>query len=154
MKKKRELNFLKKKISTLSLDTDSNTNHNINSNENENLIVFEKGSINEKILNLNKSNLGDLDALYFFDKIEMKHKRSFSQNIPFLKLKKEENIKISVKKNKNNKFINHENNKSENIYIENNYNNDKNNNNNENDNNYKNDKKDSNFKKIKEQFML
>ena len=61
----------------------------------------------------------------------MKHKRSFSQNIPFFKLKKEENIKISFKKNKNNKFIN-----------------------NENDNNYKNDKKDSNFKKIKEQFML
>ena len=141
--KNRELQFLKKKISTMSLDTDSNTNHNITSNEYENLNIkiFTKGSVNEKIYNLNKNNLGDLDALYFFDKIEIKHKRSFSQNVPELKLKKDDDIMKNITNNKvNNKNIHHISNKSENIIIENN-------------NNYS-KKNFSNFKMIKDQFKI
>ena len=141
--KNRELQFLKKKISTMSLETDSNTNHNITSNEHENLNVkvFTKGSVNEKIYNLNKNNLGDLDALYFFDKIEIIHKRSISQNIPELKLKKDEDIMKNLTNNKfnKNKIIHHISNKSENIIIENN---------NNNKNNF------SNFKNIKDQFKI
>ena len=142
--KNRELQFLKKKISTMSLETDSNTNHNITSNEHENLNVkvFTKGSVNEKIYNLNKNNLGDLDALYFFDKIEIIHKRSISQNIPELKLKKDEDIMKNLTNNKfnKNKIIHHISNKSENIIIENN-------------NNYS-KKNFSNFKMIKDQFKI
>ena len=142
--KNRELQFLKKKISTMSLETDSNTNHNITSNEYENLNIkiFTKGSVNEKIYNLNKNNLGDLDALYFFDKIEIIHKRSISQNIPELKLKKDEDIMKNLTNNKfnKNKIIHHISNKSENIIIENN-------------NNYS-KKNFSNFKMIKDQFKI
>ena len=132
--KNRELKFLKKKISTISLETDANTNH-ITSNENENLIVFEKGSINEKIFNLNKNNLDDLDALYFFDKIEMKNKRSFSQTVPLLRIGKDELKKLNRNDNKNKgNIIHHIYNKSENNMNE----------------NYK--KNFSNFKMIKSQF--
>ncbi len=148
--KNRELKFLKKKISTMTLETESTTNHNITSNENEylNVKAFEKGSVNEKIYNLNKSNLGDLDALYFFDKIEMKHKRSFSQNIPLLKLRKEEdNSKNKIlKKNNTNKIL-HFKHKSQNII------NEKNINNNNNDNTT-NKKHNSNFKLIKSHFKI
>ena len=50
---------------------------------------------NNKIKKINEKNLDDLDALYFFDKIEMKPQRSFSggKNIPFLP--------INIKKNNN-----------------------------------------------------
>ena len=42
---------------------------------------------NEKIIQLNKNNLYDLDALYFFDKVEMQPaKSSSSSHIPILKL--------------------------------------------------------------------
>ena len=86
--KKREIDFLKRKISTMSLDTESNTNHIITSNDSNNINLFDKGSENEKIYNINKNNLDDLEALYFFDKINLNHKRSFSPNVPFIKLKK------------------------------------------------------------------
>ena len=134
--KNRELKFLKKKISTMSLETDANTNH-ITSNENEyiNIKNFEKGSVNEKIFNLNKNNLGDLDALYFFDKIEMKNKRSFSQTVPLLRIGKDELKKLNRNDNKNKvNIIHHIYNKSENNMNE----------------NYK--KNFSNFKMIKSQF--
>ncbi len=51
---------------------------------------------NNKIKKINEKNLDDLDALYFFDKIEMKPQRSFSggKKIPFLP--------INIKKNNNN----------------------------------------------------
>ena len=50
---------------------------------------------NNKIKKINEKNLDDLDALYFFDKIEMKPQRSFSggKKIPFLP--------INIKKNNN-----------------------------------------------------
>jgi len=50
---------------------------------------------NNKIKKINEKNLDDLDALYFFDKIEMKPQRSFSggKSIPFLP--------INIKKNNN-----------------------------------------------------
>ena len=135
--KNRELKFLKKKISTISLETDANTNH-ITSNENENLNIktFEKGSINEKIFNLNKNNLDDLDALYFFDKIEMKNKRSNSQTVPLIKIGKEELKKLNRNDKNKEKIIHHIYNKSEN---------------NMNDN-YK--KNFSNFKMVKSQFKI
>lgn len=42
---------------------------------------------NEKIIKLNQNNLHDLDALYFFDKVEMQPaKSSSSSHIPVLKL--------------------------------------------------------------------
>ena len=51
---------------------------------------------NNKIKKINEKNLDDLDALYFFDKIEMRPQRSFSggKKIPFLP--------INIKKNNNN----------------------------------------------------
>ena len=51
---------------------------------------------NNKIKKINEKNLDDLDALYFFDKIEMKPQRSFSggKKIPFLP--------INIKKKNNN----------------------------------------------------
>ena len=50
----------------------------------------EKGIQNYKIRKINEKNLDDLDALYFFDKIEMKPKSSFSteKNIPMLLINK------------------------------------------------------------------
>ena len=43
-----------------------------------------------KIRKINENNLDDLDALYFFDKIEMKPQRAFSCDkiIPFLPITK------------------------------------------------------------------
>jgi hypothetical protein len=67
--KKREIDFLKRKISTMSLDTESNTNHIITSNDSNNINLFDKGSENEKIYNINKNNLDDLEALYFLIKL-------------------------------------------------------------------------------------
>jgi hypothetical protein len=76
----------------------------------------------------------------------MKHKRSFSQNIPLLKLRKEEdNSKNKIlKKNNTNKIL-HFKHKSQNII------NEKNNNNNDNTINKKNN---SNFKLIKSHFKI
>ena len=144
--KKKEVDFLKKKISTLSLDTtESNTNYIVNSNDLENtnnkfknntinnnikisinninnnniinnnsklnknntlipnLISFDKGIYNEKIYQINKNNLDDLEALYFFDKIKIKNQRSSSShNIPYLNLKKNEtNFGIKLNKSLN-----------------------------------------------------
>ena len=50
---------------------------------------------NGKIFNINKNNLDDLDALYFFDKIKMAPQRSYSEiRIPNLNIdKKNKNIK-------------------------------------------------------------
>ena len=66
------------------------------SSDNEEMI-FKKSDDkqNNKIKKINAKNLDDLDALYFFDKIEMKPQRSFSggKNIPFLP--------INIKKNNN-----------------------------------------------------
>lgn len=136
--KKREIDFLKRKISTMSLDTESNTNHIITSNDSNNINLFDKGSENEKIYNINKNNLDDLEALYFFDKINLNHKRSFSYNVPFIKLKKDEkNLRISPNKN-NIKIFHNINNKIDNkISLENN----------------NNSKYMSNFNMIKKQFI-
>ena len=50
----------------------------------------EEGEQNNKIQKLNERNLDDLDALYFFDKIETKHQRTFSGGklIPTLPINK------------------------------------------------------------------
>ena len=44
----------------------------------------------QKIIKINENNLDDLDALYFFDKIDMKPKRALSCDkiIPFLPISK------------------------------------------------------------------
>ena len=44
---------------------------------------------------MNKNNLDDLDALYFFDKIEMKNKRSNSQTVPLIKIGKDGDVEKS-----------------------------------------------------------
>ena len=66
---------------------------------------------NYKVFKLNEKNLDDLDALYFFDKINMKS-RSSSKGIPLLPIKenKDENNKIKKKNAKkkvdlNNNFL-------------------------------------------------
>ena len=53
---------------------------------NINFMEKEKDDQYNKIRKINQNNLDDLDALYFFDKIEMKPQRSFSSGkiIPFL----------------------------------------------------------------------
>ena len=54
-----------------------------------------------KIMNINKSNLNDLDALYFFDKVDMTiNQSSPTQIIPILPLNKTLNIKTSTNKPK------------------------------------------------------
>ena len=54
--------------------------------------IFEKNVFkqNNKIKKINEKNLDDLDALYFYDKIEMKGQRSLSngKNIPLIPIKK------------------------------------------------------------------
>ena len=46
----------------------------------------ERNEQYNKIRNINANNLDDLDALYFWDKVEMKPKRSYSTGkvIPYL----------------------------------------------------------------------
>ena len=58
---------------------------------------------NEKIIQLNKKNLYDLDALYFFDKVEMQPaKSSSSSHIPVLKLGLTKSSSANNNKVKNN----------------------------------------------------
>ena len=87
---------------------DNIENHQIKNKEvqlkNQNTHKY-KSSENEKIINLNKNNLCDLDALYFFDKVEMSPAKSASsKNIPILKLGI--NLNNNNNNNRNNKITN------------------------------------------------
>ena len=75
-------------------------NINLNNNFFEKFKIREKNDLNHlnnrineqfiKIKTINENNLDDLDALYFFDKVKMKEKKSFScgKIIPFLQINK------------------------------------------------------------------
>ena len=72
----------------------------------------EEEEQNYKVFKLNEKNLDDLDALYFFDKVNMKIKRSSSKGIPLIPIKDNNNeckIKENSKKKKsdlkNNYFL-------------------------------------------------
>lgn len=56
--------------------------------ENDNISLINNAQHN-KVININKKNLGDLDALYFLDKVKINRTSSFSnsRNIPLLNLK-------------------------------------------------------------------
>lgn len=113
-----EIDELKNKIYLLKEKESININENIKPNEiSDNIENHQiknkevqlknqsthkyKSSENEKIINLNKNNLSDLDALYFFDKVEMSPAKSASsKNIPILKLG------INLNNNRNNKITN------------------------------------------------
>jgi hypothetical protein len=76
-------------------------NNNINQNNNNNININNIDDKEyKKIYNFNKNNLGDLDALYFFDKIHMNHNRSKSVlNIPYLPINKVNNNNNVVRNN-------------------------------------------------------
>ena len=65
--------------------------YHINMNEFD--LIKNKDEQNDKIKRINEQNLDDLDALYFFDKVESKPQRSFSSGkfIPLLPIKKKKN---------------------------------------------------------------
>ena len=77
----KEKNILRSK-NNINLNSQNNKNNN---NINTPKIKTEQ---NDKILKLNKNNLEDLDALYFYDKVKMNQKRSIS--IPKILIKQQE----------------------------------------------------------------
>lgn len=92
-------------------DKEININSNSNNNNYNNNNNAEINIQHNHILDLNKNNLGDLDALYFFDKVES-HPRSssFSKLIPRLELNSNNNqevkSKVTVTINNQNKINN------------------------------------------------
>lgn len=106
IKKEIELQNLKKKYVSLteSRQTTAQTPLNLNSLDFKvnTCQTFSNKDINEnqRILNINMNNLSDLDALYFFDKVDMsKNERSHSHsNVPMLSFgfeHEENNIKTA-----------------------------------------------------------
>lgn len=93
--KQKQIDNLQKRINMLETELTNERNIlspkdnlniiSINSNSNK---VKIKTDQNEKILKLNKNNLEDLDALYFYDKVKMKPKKSVS--IPKILIKQQE----------------------------------------------------------------
>ena len=89
---KKTIIFLKTKLEEIQLNNFKATKYNLdmfNNKENEKKIIIDINENNEqykKIKNINLNNLDDLDALYFWDKVEMKPKRSYSTGkvIPYL----------------------------------------------------------------------
>jgi hypothetical protein len=91
------LNYINKKTNlkeSISIDKDFTLKaKSIEEGEIISTIEVDKEK-NGKIYNLNKNNLNDLDALYFFDKIKMAPQRSYSEiGIPDLNLVKKKNNK-------------------------------------------------------------
>ena len=80
----------------------------------KNKVEKQEQEYNNKVFKLNKKNLDDLDALYFFDKINMKNKRASSKEIPLIPIIEDDdddNLKIKKsgkkkkKHDKNNYFL-------------------------------------------------
>lgn len=72
----------------------SNTDKEININSNNNAEINIQ---HNHILDINKNNLGDLDALYFFDKVDPRPRSSsFSKLIPRLELNNNQEVKSRV----------------------------------------------------------
>ena len=93
------LNYINKKTNlkdSISISIDKDFTLKAKSNEEGTIIStiddLDKEVKNRKIYNLNKNNLNDLDAIYFFDKIKMAPQRSYSEiGIPDLNLAKKDN---------------------------------------------------------------
>ena len=102
----KEIKKEKKDRSCFIANNKTDEDSKINTKE-ENYIIDEQ---NNKVFKLNEKNLDDLDALYFFDKINDKGKKSSSRKIPLIPIKEnnEEHIrkKTFSKKMNNCKNIN------------------------------------------------
>jgi hypothetical protein len=83
---------LQKRISFLESENKKlNLNNNLTYNDqNENNIKVNKNEQNKKIFELNKQNLQDLDALYFYDKVKIKNNSKINDN----KEKEKKNVSI------------------------------------------------------------
>ena len=80
-----------------------------NLKKNKSVDKIEIKEQNHKILKLNEQNLDDLDALYFFDKVNMNCKRSSSLGIPLIPIE-ENNIETKRKKTYSKKLNDYNNN--------------------------------------------
>lgn len=109
----KEIEILRKKIGVMTSSSEGSAHTNIPISSNDKDMVIECNTNNNeanqeqinqtniKIMNINKSNLNDLDALYFFDKVDMTiNQSSPTQIIPILPLNKTLNIKTSTNKPK------------------------------------------------------
>lgn len=109
----KEIELLRKKIGVMSSSSEGSAHTNIPISSNDKDMVIDLSTNNNeanqeqinqtniKIMNINKSNLNDLDALYFFDKVDMTiNQSSPPQIIPILPLSKTLNIKKSTNKPK------------------------------------------------------
>ena len=105
---RKENNWKAGKIYSITLDKDFTLKAK-SIDEGEIVLTFDdikEDLKNGKIYKMNKNNLNDLDALYFFDKIKMTPQRSYSQiEMPNLNLiKKLRGIKrrgeVAMEKNK------------------------------------------------------
>ena len=90
-----EIDILRKKLEQLSYKSEgsANTNLPMSSNEkdeNKPIALFSTinnvNNSNTKLINLNKSNINDLDALYFLDKVDMTINQTSPNIIPLLPL--------------------------------------------------------------------
>ena len=80
-----------------------------NLKKNKSVDKIEIKEQNHKILKLNEKNLDDLDALYFFHKVNMNCKRSSSLGIPLIPIE-ENNIESKRKKTYSKKLNDYNNN--------------------------------------------
>ena len=92
-----EIDILRKKLEQFSYKSEGSENTNLpmtsnekDSNDNKPIALFstvdQSKKSNTKIINLNKSNINDLDALYFFDKVDMTIQQTSPNIIPLLPL--------------------------------------------------------------------
>ena len=78
-----ESDIKKKYLNNINIVQNTNNEYNIKVNKNEQ---------NKKIFELNKQNLEDLDALYFYDKVKIKNDNINKKNINKEKVKKNVSI--------------------------------------------------------------
>ena len=95
-KKNKELSNQIKNRKSPSKDEISYINCDISQNSSKDKKDVIEVEQNYKVFKLNEKNLDDLDALYFFDKINMKS-RSSSKGIPILPIKDNNNNKFHKK---------------------------------------------------------
>lgn len=78
--KNKEIENLQFKLqNVMNIHNNSNLNSNMNTNRIETFQLNLNTKKNKEILEINKDNVSDLDALYFFDKIEMNSTKGRSQ---------------------------------------------------------------------------
>ena len=90
----KKIKLLQKENLELKVEKKNEIKDNINNSKNDlnNLKKkenYENDEQNIKVFKLNEQNLNDLDALYFFDKVNMKIKRSYSKRIPLIPIEED-----------------------------------------------------------------